>query len=76
MQQYHLDISMPVALEQSFTYLAAEKIPSGCRVTVPFGERNRQTVGVVLGISQKAPDPAYKLKAILARLDEIPIYSS
>jgi primosomal protein N' (replication factor Y) len=66
---------MPVALDQSFTYLAAEKIPSGCRVTVPFGERNRQTVGVVLGPSQKAPDPAYKLKSILSRLDDAPIYS-
>jgi primosomal protein N' (replication factor Y) len=67
---------MPVALDQSFTYLATEKIPSGCRVTVPFGERNRQTVGVVLGPSQKAPDPAYRMKSILARLDETPIYSS
>jgi primosomal protein N' (replication factor Y) len=75
-QHYHLDISMPVALDQSFTYLATEKIPSGCRVTVPFGERNRQTVGVVLGLSQKAPDPAYRMKTILARLDDVPIYSS
>jgi primosomal protein N' (replication factor Y) len=67
---------MPVALDQSFTYLATEKIPSGCRVTVPFGERNRQTVGVVLGLSQKVPDPAYRMKSIVARLDEVPIYSS
>jgi primosomal protein N' (replication factor Y) len=66
---------MPVALDQSFTYLATEKIPSGCRVTVPFGERNRQTVGVVLGLSQKAPDPAYRMKSIVARLDDVPIYS-
>jgi primosomal protein N' (replication factor Y) len=66
---------MPVALDQSFTYLATEKIPSGCRVTVPFGERNRQTVGVVLGLSHKEPDPAYRMKSIVARLDDVPIYS-
>jgi primosomal protein N' (replication factor Y) len=66
---------MPVALEQSFTYLALENIPSGCRVAVPFGERNRQTVGVVLGLSQKVPDPAFKIKSIMTRLDDRPIYS-
>ncbi len=75
MQQYHLDIAMPVALEQSFTYIATEHIPNGCRVAVPFGEKNRQTIGVVLGLSQKEPDPAYKMKSILSRVDQEPIYS-
>lgn len=75
MQQYHLDISMPVSLEQSFTYLAEENIPSGCRVTVPFGKSNKRTTGVVLGLSRQPVEAGVKVKAVLARIDEKPVYS-
>lgn len=70
---YHINISIPVALEQSFTYQAEHMIPAGCRVLVPFGERNRKTVGVVLGPGQN--DKGMNLKSVLERLDELPAYS-
>ncbi|WP_141736422.1 replication restart helicase PriA [Oligoflexus tunisiensis] len=73
MQQYHLDISMPVPLDQAFTYRASELIPSGCRVTVPFGAQ--QTIGVVLGPTQKLPEAGIRIKSIVNRIDERPIYS-
>lgn len=73
---HRLEVSIPVALDQNFTYLTENLIPSGCRVLVPFGERNRKTVGVVLGPSEsKVPDFA-QLKQVLERLDEEPAYSA
>ncbi|MCX6128615.1 MAG: primosomal protein N' [Proteobacteria bacterium] len=75
MQQYQLDISMPIALEQSFTYLATECIPRGCRVSVPFGGKNRRAVGVVLGPATHIRSDGIQLKSVLERLDDLPIYS-
>ncbi len=73
---HYLDISIPVALDQSFTYLASSDIPAGCRVLVPFGERNRKTVGVVLGASPHRSAGKGPLKEVLERLDDGPAYSS
>lgn len=70
-----LEVSIPVALEQNFTYLTDAAIPSGCRVLVPFGERNRKTVGVVIGPSLTSKIEASSLKQIIERLDIEPAYS-
>jgi primosomal protein N' (replication factor Y) len=70
-----IEVSLPVALDQHFTYRVDSMIPPGCRVLVPFGERNRKTVGVVLGEAVTTLDPNLKLKDVLERLDEVPAYS-
>ncbi len=70
---HHINISIPVALDQLFTYESLQVIPAGCRVLVPFGESNRKTVGVVIGPS--SCETLTPLKSVLERLDEVPAYS-
>jgi primosomal protein N' (replication factor Y) len=67
------DVSLPVPLDQAFTYSLPEtlqhRVQPGCRVTVPFGPR--KLTGVVLGIHDQPPDvPA---RSVLLLLDEEPV---
>ena len=66
-------VALPVPLRQHFDYLIASDQPCqiGCRVLVPFG--NRQLVGIIW---QLAPDDGFdagKLKTVLQLLDTTPV---
>src|SRR5580704_6428297 len=68
----YCDVSLPVPLGQSFTYLLPEtlrhRVRVGCRVLVPFG--TRKLAGVVLRTHDDPPEAA--LKEALRLLDEEP----
>jgi primosomal protein N' (replication factor Y) len=56
------DVSLPVPLDQSFTYSLPETLRhrarAGCRVIVPFGSRT--LTGVVLRTHSEAPNGRVK----------------
>src|SRR5437868_7957255 len=80
-KSYHLyeapmiycDVSLPVPLDQSFTYRLPEtlrhRVKPGCRVLVPFGAR--KLTGVVVKTYDEAPDGP--LKDVLRLIDEEPV---
>ena len=72
-----LQVALPLPLPQTFDYLppeglAAEAVPPGVRVRVPFGRGER--VGIVLGAAaaSAAPDA---LKPALAVLDAVSLFA-
>jgi primosomal protein N' (replication factor Y) len=68
----YCDVSLPVPLDQTFTYLLPEtmrhRVRMGCRVLVPFG--TRKLTGVVLGTHDERPASA--TREALRLLDEEP----
>ncbi len=68
----YCDVSLPVPLDQPFTYALAEtlqhRVQRGCRVTVPFGPR--KLTGVVLRVHDEPPEVS--ARAVLHLLDETP----
>lgn len=66
----YCDVSLPVPLEQCFTYALLEtlrhRVKVGCRVLVPFG--SRKLTGVVLRVHDDTPDGP--LRDVLQLLDE------
>jgi primosomal protein N' (replication factor Y) (superfamily II helicase) len=69
----YCDVSLPVPLDQPFTYLLPEtlrpRVKTGCRVLVPFGKRT--VAGVVLRTHDEAPSTAPR--EALRLLDEEPV---
>ena len=69
----YCDVSLPVPLDQPFTYLLPEtlrpRVKTGCRVLVPFGKRT--VAGVVLRTHNEAPSTAPR--EALRLLDEEPV---
>jgi primosomal protein N' (replication factor Y) (superfamily II helicase) len=69
----YCDVSLPVPLDQSFTYRLPEtlrhRVQPGCRVLVPFG--TRKLTGVVVKLLDQPPDGA--LKEVLRLVDEEPV---
>lgn len=69
----YCDVSLPVPLEQSFTYslpvTLQRRVQPGCRVVVPFGAR--KLTGVTIRVHSKPPEA--KTKAVLRLLDEQPV---
>jgi primosomal protein N' (replication factor Y) len=69
----YCDVSLPVPLDQSFTYRLPEtlqhRVKPGCRVLVPFGAR--KLTGVVVKTYDEPPDGA--LKDVLRLIDEEPV---
>src|SRR6202162_104919 len=69
----YCDVSLPVPLDQSFTYRLPEtlrhRVQPGCRVLVPFGAR--KLTGVVIKLLDQPPDGA--LKEVLRLVDEEPV---
>src|SRR4051812_36620978 len=68
-------VALPLPLPQAFDYLpAAGAEPGigavGCRVRVPFG--NRELVGVVIGA--EPVDAAASLRQVAAVLDPLPVF--
>lgn len=71
----YCDVSLPVPLDRSFTYLLPEtlrhRVRIGCRVLVPFGPR--KLAGVVLRTHDDPPAPeAREVREALRLLDEEP----
>jgi primosomal protein N' (replication factor Y) (superfamily II helicase) len=58
----YCDVSLPVPLDQSFTYQLPEtlrhRVQPGCRVLVPFG--SRKLTGIVLNLHDQVPGGAIK----------------
>jgi primosomal protein N' (replication factor Y) len=69
----YCDVSLPVPLEQAFTYSLPEtlnhRVKSGCRVLVPFG--SRKLTGVVLSVEDEPPDGP--TREVLRLIDEAPV---
>ncbi len=69
----YCDVSLPVPLEQNFTYRLPEtlrhRVQTGCRVLVPFGAR--QLTGVVMKLHDAPPDGP--IKEALRLVDEEPV---
>jgi primosomal protein N' (replication factor Y) (superfamily II helicase) len=69
----YCDVSLPVPLDQPFTYALPEtlrhRVKPGCRVLVPFG--SRKLTGVVLGCHDDRPDVA--TRDALRLLDSEPV---
>jgi primosomal protein N' (replication factor Y) len=67
------DVSLPVPVDQLFTYslpvTLQHRVQVGCRVFVPFG--SRKLTGVVLAVSDETPDGP--LKEVLRLIDEHPV---
>ncbi len=69
----YCDVSLPVPLDQVFTYRLPEtmqhRVRPGCRVLVPFG--SRKLTGVVLAL--RAETPEGQIKEALRLVDEEPV---
>ena len=69
----YCDVSLPVPLDQPFTYELPEtlrhRVKPGCRVLVPFGAR--KLTGVVLRCHDQAPEAG--IRQVLRLLDEEPV---
>ncbi len=56
----YCDVSLPVPLDQAFTYRLPEtmqpRVQPGCRLLVPFGPR--KLTGMVLALRPDAPERA------------------
>ena len=69
----YCDVSLPVPLDQPFTYRLPEtlrhRVRAGCRVLVPFGAR--KLAGVVLRTHDDPPGSA--ARDVLRLLDEEPV---
>lgn len=70
---YYLDVAVPVALDQTFTYTSQDELAAGTRVKVSFGRK--RLIGVVVAVSDLAPKTRFELKPIDEALDQEPIYS-
>jgi primosomal protein N' (replication factor Y) (superfamily II helicase) len=70
----YVDVSLPVPLDQPFTYLLPETLRhrarAGCRVLAPFG--SRKLTGVVLRTHADPPDG--RVREVLRLLDEVPVF--
>jgi primosomal protein N' (replication factor Y) len=69
----YCDVSLPVPLDQPFTYSLVEtlrhRVQRGCRVLAPFG--SRKLTGVVVRIHDDAPDS--NVREVLRLIDEEPV---
>lgn len=69
----YCDVSLPVPLNQTFTYELPEtlehRVQPGCRVLAPFG--SRKLTGVVLEVHQRAPRAG--ARQVLKLIDEVPV---
>jgi len=69
----YCDVSLPVPLDQSFTYWLPEtlrhRVAAGCRVLVPFGPR--KLTGVVVRVHDDQPEGP--LREVLRLVDEEPV---
>ena len=67
-----LQIAVPVPLRRCFDYITDSPVATGTRMLVPFGKR--KLTGVVIS-SNPSTIPMQKLKRVLTRLDDQPVFS-
>ena len=71
----YCDVSLPVPLDQAFTYRLPEtmqpRVQPGCRLLVPFGPR--KLTGMVLALRPDAPKGPGAVKEALRLVDEEPV---
>jgi primosomal protein N' (replication factor Y) len=70
----YCEVALPVPLDRTFTYAVREgqRPQRGARVIAPF--RNEKLIGVVTGLSDKAP-AEFEMRYLEAVLDEEPLLS-
>src|SRR5277367_745202 len=72
----YCDVSLPVPLDQSFTYRLPETLwhraAAGCRVLVPFGPR--KLTGVIVKLGDTAPEGS--IREVLRLVDEEPVLNA
>ena len=75
MKHEYCDLSLPVPLDQAFTYRLPEtlqhRVRRGCRVSAPFGAR--KLTGVVLRVHGERP--AVATREVFRLIDEEPVLS-
>ncbi|WP_337842261.1 primosomal protein N' [Rheinheimera sp.] len=71
-----LRVALPLPLRQHFDYLLpeSESVSPGCRVQVPFG--NRELIGIVWQLQPADHYPAEQLKTVLKVLDKAPVLAA
>jgi primosomal protein N' (replication factor Y) len=73
----YADVILPLPLDQPYTYSVSKemeaKVQVGSRVLVPLGER--WLTGIVVGLRQKKPRRAMKIKPVAEMLDETPLFT-
>jgi primosomal protein N' (replication factor Y) len=73
MRNEFCDVSLPVPLDQTFTYTLPltlrHRVQTGCRVLVPFGQR--KLTGVVLAVHDDAPEQS--AREVFKLIDEQPV---
>ena len=71
----YCDVSLPVPLDQAFTYRLPEtmqpRVQPGCRLLVPFGPR--KLTGMVLSLRPDPPEGPGAVKEALRLVDEEPV---
>ncbi len=69
------DVSLPVPLDQPFTYVLPDtlrhRVKEGCRLVVPFG--TRKMTGVVLRCHDDEPGPDIATREALRLIDGVPV---
>lgn len=78
-KQRVLQIALPTPLRQTFDYLMPPdqdwtNITPGLRVRVPFGKR--ESIGIIIGLSDNSSLPIKKLKYALEILDATPLFTA
>ncbi len=74
----YANIVFPIPVDMIFTYLIPEefrnRIQVGMRILAPFGKNDKETEGVVVGLTAEEPE-IKEIKEILDVIDEEPFYS-
>lgn len=72
-----IEFATAAEIDRPFTYTVPEEFATqlavGQRVKVPFGRSNRLQIGYVISLHETIPEQKYKLKAIKAVIDEVPL---
>lgn len=72
-----VEAAPPYPLDLLYSYIVPRELHGrtleGCRVLVPFGRSNRRRIGLVVSLSEAAPEECGKLKRILAPADDAPV---
>jgi len=73
----YADVILPLPLDQPYTYFLPKEMEAkarvGSRVLVPLGER--WLTGIVVGLRERKPQRAMKIKPIAEVLDETPFFT-
>ena len=75
----YASIVFPIPVDMAYTYLVPkefrDKVQVGMRIIAPFGKSEKETEGIIVGLSSEEPD-IKEIKEILDVIDEEPFYSN